>query len=97
MQPLTRLQAFQSFGAASCLVSCCALAAPKSNGGFEAYDITGFSFQALGSTIQPPDSIAFRGLGVMASEIQPFLELTGNIGRGGDGRLDPMATLADNR
>lgn len=70
MQPLTRLQAFQSSGAASCLVSCCALAAPNSNGGLEVSDITGFCSQALGSTIQLLDSIAFRGLGVMASEAQ---------------------------
>lgn len=38
---------------------------------------------ALGTQVQPTDNAAFGGLGVVASDGGQFLDLTGNIGRGG--------------
>lgn len=82
-----------------------ASAALVTNGGFEAPDVGGFPFLGVGSTLMPgwtvvgntiqlTDSAAFGGVGVVASEGQQFLDLTGNIGRGGGVRSDPIATTA---
>lgn len=87
------------------LAAASASAALVPNGGFESPDITGFPFLGVGSTsmpgwtvvgntIQLTDNAAFGGLGVVASEGQQFLDLTGNIGRGGGVRSDPISTTA---
>lgn len=76
------------------------------NGSFEAPDvgvsyysagstaITGFTVVALpgGGDIQLTDNSAFGGVGAVASDGQQYLDLTGNIGRGGGIQTDAFQT-----
>ena len=75
------------------------------NGGFEAPDITGYPYYGVGSTampgwtvvgntIQQTDNAAFGAQGVVASEGSQFLDLTGNVGRGGGVKSNAIATVA---
>jgi hypothetical protein len=94
-----------TFAAVLLLAASSASAALVTNGGFESPDITGFPFLGVGSTLMPgwtvvgntiqlTDNGAFGGVGVVASQGQQFLDLTGNVGRGGGVRSDPVATTA---
>ena len=52
--------------------------------------ITGWT--VVGNTISLQNNTAFAYVGVVASEGQQLLDLTGNVGRGGGVRHDPIAT-----
>jgi len=49
---------------------------------------------APGTQVQPTDNAAFGGLGVVASHGSQFVDLTGNVGRGGGMVSDAFATSA---
>ena len=58
--------------------------------------ITGFTVVALpgGGDVQLTNNTAFGGIGAVASDGAQFLDLTGNIGRGGGVRTDAFQTVA---
>jgi hypothetical protein len=75
------------------------------NGGFEAPDVASWmllpagsthvtGWTVVGNTISFQDNVAFGGLGVVGSEGQQFLDLSGIVGRGGGVRSDAIATTA---
>jgi hypothetical protein len=80
-------------------------AATVPNGGFESPDIATWAIKVVGDTsitgwtvvgnrISFQDNAAFGNVGAVASEGLQFLELTGDIGRGGGVRSSPIATQA---
>jgi hypothetical protein len=80
-------------------------AAGPLNGSFENPSLVGPSFKNIGDTsitgwtvvgneIAIQSNAAFGGQGVVASDGQQLLDLTGNVGRGGGVRSDAFATVA---
>jgi Protein of unknown function (DUF642) len=96
----------QAFAAlAALLVASSASATLLLNGGFEAPNINANPEFGVGSTVMPGwtvvggnvmliDNAAFGGLGVNSSEGQQFVDLTGDVGRGGGVRADAVTTVA---